>query len=191
MAGVCRLLLLVFLLTLAAPAVAGAEITVPDALRIAYQADPQAPCAGHVNVTWLAMPDFAGQVGEQFLGAGKGMRATDATDTAHVLLSCDIALNPALNTEPDGGVHRCDVVVHEVKHLAGHEHAEGGVMTPTTGQWGACHLPQVGRLKSYCKAVYHCVKTLHATINRQRDLSRRVVIRRLRDHAWPVRQARA
>jgi hypothetical protein len=101
--------------------------TVSQALRIAYRADPQAPCAGFVAVQWDATLGDRGRDGETLFYAADGKLRP---------LGCMIVLDPALNEHP---ARRCDVIVHEVKHLAGYEHTRTGIMRPGTGRWPACH----------------------------------------------------
>lgn len=122
---------------LALPACASAW-TVGQDLQIAYRAAPQGPCAGHLTVHWKFMPHADGSVDEADLGPGMGMRVVKVGDGPNrlQLLSCDVALNPLI---ADDGAHECDTIVHEYLHTAGHRHEEGGVMTPYTGTWPACH----------------------------------------------------
>jgi hypothetical protein len=125
-------LILAVAFVLALPATATAQITVPQALQIAYAADPAAPCAGLVTIQWnpaLTAEHLDGQA------------ALVVQNGALRPYGCQITLNPALNREArdDGGRHRCDVIVHEVKHKAGYGHAASGVMKRTAGHWPPCH----------------------------------------------------
>lgn len=100
--------------------------TVAQSLDIAYRANPQAPCVGFVTVKWDALHGFGGVAnGIAILPNGTWF-----------LRGCWITLDPALNTDP---AVRCDVIVHEVKHLAGYRHTATGVMAAVIGQWPACH----------------------------------------------------
>lgn len=100
------------------PSVADAHPTVQDSLQIAYAADPNARCAGHVTVLWDATLDSRGHDEEAYVG------------------TCVIAVNPQLKNAPQ---RLCDVIVHGVKHLAGYQHTTTGIMAPHGGEWPACH----------------------------------------------------
>lgn len=121
------------LTALALPGVADAHMTVPDALRIAYAADPQAPCAGHVTVLWDATLDARGHDEEAYVG------------------TCVITVNPQLKDAPE---RLCDVTVHGVKHLAGYQHTATGIMAPNGGEWSACH-PHVTTRQSVRELLPH------------------------------------
>lgn len=105
------------LAALALPALADAHPTVQDSLRIAYAADPNAPCVGHVTILWDRTLALRNAEGMAYPG------------------TCNIAIDPAIHN-PD---HVCDLIVHEVKHLAGYEHTKTGIMAPNAGEWPACH----------------------------------------------------
>lgn len=125
-----RLTVLAALLTACVlPAQASAHPTVSQALQIAYAADPQAPCARYVSIRWdatLATRGIDGEsTGRYFTG-----------NTPEAIRGCIIALDPGLHPDPD---RQCDVIVHEVKHLAGYSHTLTGIMQPTVGKWPACH----------------------------------------------------
>lgn len=119
-------------LVLALPATATAEITVPQALQIAYAADPAAPCVGFVTIQWDATLSARHRDGEAIMAVQNGTLSP---------IGCTIALNPRLNATAaeDGGEHRCDIIVHEVKHKAGYWDGQGGVMNMPGGTWPACH----------------------------------------------------
>jgi hypothetical protein len=117
---------------LALPTTATAQITVPKAFQIAYAADPQAPCVGFVTIQWDPMLASRHHDGEA---------AVIIQDGALRPFGCAISLDPQLNTTAadDGGEHRCDIIVHEVKHKAGYWDGQGGVMNMPGGTWPACH----------------------------------------------------
>jgi hypothetical protein len=114
------------IVTVAALALAP-QPTVQQALQIAYRADPQAACAGFVAIQWDKAVGLRGNDEE--------VRAWDVPGPIRPV-GCFVTLDPALNKTL---ARRCDVIVHGVKHLAGHRHTARGIMSLTAGKWPACH----------------------------------------------------
>lgn len=128
------------LTALAVPAVADAHRTVQDSLRIAYAADPRAPCVGRVTILW-----------------DRTLPARYAEEEAYVG-TCTIAVDPDLLDNPD---HVCDLIVHGVKHLAGYEHTRTGIMAVNAGEWPACH-PRLTRRQWFQAGVRDMLPTGYA-----------------------------
>jgi hypothetical protein len=94
---------------------------------------PHATCAGRVQVAFdhaVAGRDEANEV-----GYATGIEAQP--DGSWILRSCVITLDPAWYAQATAE-QRCEVIVHEVGHLAGHRHEEGGVMSSPPGPFVPC-----------------------------------------------------
>lgn len=101
--------------------------------QIAESAWPDSPCAGRVDVEVTFQLENAHALGEAYENVGPG----PVTD-AHCLTRIRPDLDP---------VTLCLTMVHEYGHLAGHDHAEGGIMSATDAVgYGPCD--QFGALPS-------------------------------------------
>lgn len=127
-------------LALAAPSVAQAQPapTFEQSVRIAAQAWPNNPCNGQADINWMDDADadkIPSEVGMGVDGWAKGI--TFYNDGSFVRSSCDVLLRKSLIHKP---YRLCDVLVHEMGHLAAIRHTNNGsVMDADGGKWPACH----------------------------------------------------
>lgn len=122
------LVLSLLLAVLPAAAYAAEPPEILTDLSIAYASDPDAPCAGRVEIDWTE------DVRAEAIAEASGVY--ERPDGEWYLTSCTISARPELwNLSKD---QRCRIIVHEVKHLAMHRHEEGGVMSSPVGPYAPC-----------------------------------------------------
>lgn len=114
-----RALLVAMLVGALHPASASAAMT---DLQIADAAWPGHPCTGQVQIV---------------MDPGVGLRGNAAEATGAVTGSCVVSFSPAWWAAAPRQ-HRCQMVVHEVGHLAGHDHVEHGVMAAMPDPYLPC-----------------------------------------------------
>ena len=121
----------VALLALASQVQASPRTLLDHALPVARSAWPDSPCLGRETVVW----DDAEVRRAYPTGPIMGMAYAG---------SCRVVFSAIAPTDRVGF---CNLLTHELGHLAGFDHVIGGVgrwatMDPTPGRWAACDLPR-------------------------------------------------